>query len=65
MMKTFAAGEFVIEVSDPHPCWVRIAYDGSLLTLRHDQIVDLQFVLERARQEVIRKLGPAYCDEVL
>lgn len=63
---TISAGNFEIYVSDPHPCWVQILYrNETIANIRHDEIIDLQFALERAKQEAIRKLGPQHRDEIL
>jgi len=60
------AGQFEVLVSDPHPCWVAVSYRGKeVMQFRHDEVVDLCFALERARQEAMRKLGDKYKNEVL
>lgn len=52
------AGNFEIEVTGPHPCWLRLAYEGrTLLTIRHNEIRDLEFVIDRAKAEAKRRLG--------
>ena len=59
------AGEFEVDVTDPHPCWVHISRRGERkLTLTHRELRDLQFCIERAIAEAERKLGPIYKDEV-
>lgn len=65
-MTQFTAGDFTVDVSDPHPCWIEVGVQGRpMIRMSHREIVDLQLVLERAKQEAIRKLGPKYKDEVL
>lgn len=51
------AGQFEVLVSDPYPCWVSVSYRGKeVMRFRHDEIMDLAYAIERARQEAIRKL---------
>lgn len=59
------AGKFAIEVSPPHPCWCRLTYgDKILLTFRHDEIRDLEFVVDRAKADAERQLHTNHKDEI-
>jgi hypothetical protein len=53
-----SAGKFSVEISEPHPCWVRILYDGQEIHgVRHTELRDLQFAIDRAIADARRKLG--------
>jgi len=70
-MTAFKAGQFEVIVDGPYPCWITVRAgeingygDQVQMRFEHQQIADLLFVLERARQEARRKLGKD-ADEVL
>jgi hypothetical protein len=53
-----SAGKFTVEVSAPYPCWVRIKYDGQEIHgIRHTELRDLQFSIDRAMAEARSRLG--------
>lgn len=65
-MTTFKAGAFEVSVYEPYPCWVKITRNGKdIAQLHHKELADLQFVLERAKHEAMRKLGENHRDEML
>ena len=59
------AGKFDVTISDPHPCWVTLSYDGKeVARFHHNEIMDIAFVIERARRTAIQKLPDNYKHEV-
>ena len=65
IVTTYTAGKFSIEVSQAHPVWCQLIYDGHSLerNIRHDELADLQHVLSRAIAEAKRNLKQ-YASEV-
>lgn len=56
--REFRAGEWGVEFTGPHPCWVRITYrDQEVHSVRHEDIADLQHCLDRARNAMRVALG--------
>lgn len=52
------AGKFEAEITDPHPVWVRLSYDGRhLVNLHHNELLDLRHVVNRAIEATRRNLG--------
>ena len=52
------AGRFQIDVSEPYPVWCTITYDKRrLCNIRHDELSDLKYAVDRAIQEAAVKLG--------
>lgn len=50
-------GKWEIEVSEPYPCWCRITYDGQeIYGIRHGELLDLEYAVQRAIREVYGKL---------
>ena len=64
-MTTFTAGKFEVEVDGPYPMWITIrhgnygslgsSHERTLHSIRHDELIDLRHVLDRAIAECERK----------
>lgn len=61
MMKDeFFAGRFMVEVRGLYPVWINLSCDDvDIAHIRHDELADLQFVLQRAVACAKQKLGDA------
>jgi hypothetical protein len=54
-----AVGKWNIEVSGPYPCWCRITYDDQEIhSVRHTELRDLEYALQRAIKECRDRLPP-------
>jgi len=51
-------GAFELEISDPHPCWITISKDETRLSLRHEDLRDLEFLVATAIRKANDVLGP-------
>lgn len=51
-MREKKVGNWEVEISDPHPCWILIRYSGEEIVrgLRIDELKDLRYSLKRAIQ---------------
>lgn len=59
------AGNFKIGVSDPYPVWCEISYLGErLISIRHDELSDLEYAVRKAMQQAKLKLPEKDRDEV-
>lgn len=59
------AGELELRVNGPYPCYVEVSYrDEHWGSIRHDELSDLKYAVEKAMQEARLKLGERYRDEV-
>lgn len=51
-------GEFELEIIGPYPCRVTITHGEARLTLRHDDLRDLEYVVATAIRSANVLLGP-------
>lgn len=51
-------GEFEVEVSPPHPCWVSIKHDGVEMRFHHEHLRDLEYAVQTAIRQANDMLGP-------
>lgn len=59
------AGKWKIEVSEPHPAWCRILYEGQEIHgIHHQDLRDLEYVVKRAILEARDALPPPYKHEM-
>lgn len=55
---TAKAGDFEIEVTGPYPAWCEIRYGAQRIgTIRHTELSDLRYAVEKAMQIARMKLG--------
>lgn len=63
-----SAGNWTIEVSEPHPMWCRIVYRGGpdqeVHSIHHKELHDLRYALDRAIKEARDKLPEGYKHEM-
>lgn len=56
-----SAGDWEVTVSEPHPVWIGISFEGrELVRFRHNHLRDLEYAVARAIVEARGKL-PEHC----
>lgn len=60
------AGDWEIKVSEPHPAWCELFYQGRsvLRGIHHKELRDLEYAVGRAIFEARGKLPPSYKHEM-
>lgn len=48
--------DIAITVSEPHPCWISIKIDNMAATIRHEDFLELEQAIKRAKRDLLDKL---------
>jgi hypothetical protein len=51
------AGNFIVEVWEPYPCWVHITYGDKVIQISHSELSDIQYAVNKAIKVAKKKLG--------